>query len=84
METPRVPEDDPLWSELRQQHEMLSMAALVAWEALLAAYKPALAGAGEPSPELLAQYRNATALKQAAEQAMLAYLERQAKSSTGG
>ena len=67
-------DDDPRWSELRSQYDLVSMAARVAWEALVAAYKPTLDETGLPSAELLAQYRNASALRQAAEQALLAYL----------
>jgi len=75
MEPPDPVDARQRWSDLLAHHDVASMAATVAWEALVAAYKPSLEGTGTPSRALLDQYRAASALKAAAEQLLVDYLK---------
>lgn len=51
----------------------------MAWRALLEAYKRSSDGAVRPDSEAMVLYKNASALRLAAEQALIKYLESQAK-----
>ena len=62
--------DDQQWTELLARCDLLQVAAKLAWEALLEAYKPSADGAVNPPPELLERYQQAAALRQAAEFAL--------------
>jgi hypothetical protein len=66
-------EGDEQWSEVVARYDVLQAAATFAWQALLDANKPSPAGSIDPQPELLLRYRNLSAMRMAAEQAMLAY-----------
>jgi hypothetical protein len=64
------------WHDLLQQYELVQMASALAFQALLDAYKPTPDGLiAAPSPEVLMRYRNASALRAAAEQALLSFID---------
>lgn len=69
------PTEDTTWRALLAQHEMVQAAMRFAWSALIEAYQPGLDGHIVPDPELVARYREASALLRAAERALLTYIE---------
>ena len=72
---------DDRWRDLLAQYELVQMAAGLALQALIEAYKPQPDGMiDEPSPEVLQRYRRACALRVVAEQALLEFVESNARS----
>ena len=72
---------DDRWRDLLAQYELVQMAAGLAFQALIAAYKPRPdAMIEEPSPEVLLRYKKACALRIVAEQALLDFVESNARS----
>ncbi len=68
--------DGDNWRELVAQYELVQMATGLAFQALVEAYRPGPDGhISEPPAELLMRYKNACALRMAAEQALLRLLE---------
>ena len=68
-------EDDQQWRALLAQCQLLNAAAVVAWNALIDAYRPLPNGNVQPSADLLLRYKNASSLRVAAEKAMLHFIE---------
>jgi hypothetical protein len=68
--------DEHQWRELMARYDVLQLAAKVAWEALLEAYKPAADGSVNPPQELLDRYQQAAALRHAAEVALFSYIQK--------
>lgn len=70
-----VEEQDGDWVKLLEQHELLQAASTVALQALLRAYRPTADGGMQVDPEALMRYQNASALRMAAEAALVSYLQ---------
>jgi hypothetical protein len=79
---PQTSEDDLEWWELKARFDTLQLAAKIAWEALLEAYKPSADGTVNPPTELLERYQQAAALRQAAELALFRYFQKGDSSSS--
>jgi hypothetical protein len=77
METPQSPTGgDDRWRDLLAQYELVQMAAGLALQALVEAYKPRPDGMiSDPPPEVLRRYRKACALRVVAEQALFDFVE---------
>jgi len=59
---------------LLARYDFVQAAARLAWEALLAAYKPSADGLIDPPAELLDRYQQAAAVRHAAELALFRYI----------
>lgn len=71
---------DDRWRDLLAQYELVQMAAGLALQALIEAYKPRPDGMiNDPPPEVLQRYRRACALRVVAEQALLEFVESNAR-----
>jgi hypothetical protein len=82
METQQSPTGgDDRWRDLLAQYELVQMAAGLALQALIEAYKPRPDGMiKDPPPEVLQRYRRACALRVVAEQALLDFVESHGRS----
>ncbi|HEU5295696.1 MAG TPA: hypothetical protein VFU71_13005 [Burkholderiaceae bacterium] len=63
------------WCELLDKYDALDAATLIAWVALLDAYKANAKGHVVPTAQPLAAYEKAKALRIAAEQALLSFMQ---------
>ena len=72
-------ERDDDWAKLLEQHELLQTASMVALQALLRAYRPTAEGGMQVDLEALRHYQNASALRIAAEAALVRYLQGKSK-----
>ena len=71
---------DDRWRDLLAQYELVQMAAGLALQALIEAYKPRPDGmVDDPSPDVLQRYRKACALRVVAEQQLLDFVESHAR-----
>ena len=75
MDVQTSPNGDATWRALLAQHEMVQAATRFAWNALVDAYHPGADGHITPDPDLVARYREASALLRAAERALLTFIE---------
>jgi len=66
---------DADWRGLLDKYDALDAAALIAWTALVDAYKSNANGDIVPTAELLATYEMAKAMRVAAEQALLSFMQ---------
>ena len=65
---------DEEWSALLAKYDLLNAACMVAWQALVAAYRPKPNGCTEPSPELMRRYKEASTVRMAAERRLLLFV----------
>lgn len=76
-------QEDEEWRTLLAHHEMLQAAVSVAWNALLAAYRPTADGGIAVDNEALIRYQKASALRLNAEAALLQHLKSKRSSTSG-
>ena len=66
---------DAVWQELLDKYDTLDTATYIAWTALLDAYKTNASGQVAPTTDLLATYERVKALRVAAEQALVNFMQ---------